>query len=58
MQRFVMSVSEEIYQELQKERKPRLETVQEVARQIISHYLKNRNDTSPKINHCNPNNIM
>jgi len=44
MQRFMMSVSEEMYAELEKERKlRRLETVQEVARQMISDYLKNRN---------------
>ena len=35
-----MSVSEEMYQELEQERKlRRLETVQEVARHIISNYL-------------------
>jgi len=44
MQRFMMSVSEEMYQELEQERKVRrLETVQEVARQLIADYLKNRN---------------
>jgi len=44
MKRFMMSVSEEMHNELEKERKLRLlETVQEVARQIISDYLKNRN---------------
>ena len=44
MQRFMMSVSEEMFNELEKERKlRRLETVQEVARQMISDYLKNRN---------------
>ena len=44
MKRFMMSVSEEMHNELENERKLRLlETVQEVARQIISDYLKNRN---------------
>jgi len=39
-----MSVSEEMHKELEQERKlRRLETVQEVARQIISDYLKDRN---------------
>jgi hypothetical protein len=43
LQRFVISVSEAMLQELEKERKPRrLETVQEVAQQIISDYLKAR----------------
>jgi len=43
MQRFMMSVSEEMHAELETERKlRRLETVQEVARQIISDYLKSR----------------
>ena len=37
-----MSVSEEMYQELEKDRKlRRLETVQEVGRVIISEYLRN-----------------
>ena len=46
----MMSVSEEMYQELEKERKlRRLETIQEVGRQIIADYLKNRNGMSPKI---------
>jgi len=40
----MMSVSEEMHKELEAERKlRRLETVQEVARQIIADYLKNRN---------------
>jgi metal-responsive CopG/Arc/MetJ family transcriptional regulator len=44
MQRFMMSVSDEMLQELEKERKlRRVDTVQEVARQIISDYLKARN---------------
>jgi metal-responsive CopG/Arc/MetJ family transcriptional regulator len=48
MERFMMSVSEEMYQELEKERKlRRLETVQEAARQIIGDYLKNRNGGQP-----------
>jgi hypothetical protein len=41
MKRFVMSVSEGMYQELEQERMlRRLETVQEVARNIISDYLR------------------
>jgi hypothetical protein len=40
----MMSVSEEMFSELEKERKlRRLETMQEVARQIIADYLKARN---------------
>jgi hypothetical protein len=40
----MMSVSEEMHQELEKERKlRRLETIQEVARQIIADYLETRN---------------
>jgi hypothetical protein len=45
LQRFIMSVSEDMLQKLEKERKlRRLETVQEVAQQIISDYLMARND--------------
>lgn len=48
MKRFMMSVSDEMYDELEKERKTRkLETVQEVNRQIVSDYLRQRN-TFPK----------
>lgn len=43
MKRFMMSVSEEMFQDLENERKARrLETVQEVARQIIADYLRNK----------------
>ena len=49
MKRFMMSISEEMHQELEQERKlRRLETVQEVARQIISDYLKGRNGKRPE----------
>ena len=45
----MMSVSEEMHQELELERKiRRLATVQEVARQIISDYLKDRNGKTLK----------
>ncbi len=41
MQRFMMSVSDEMHQELEKERNIRcLETIQEVTRQIIADYLR------------------
>lgn len=44
-----MSVSEEMHQELEAERKlRRLETVQEVARVIIGDYLKGRNGKKAK----------
>ena len=47
MKRYMMSVSDEMYDELEKERKARrLETVQEVTRQIVSDYL--RQSTVPK----------
>lgn len=43
MKRFMMSVSDEMFEELEKERKARkLETVQEVNRQILSDYLRQR----------------
>jgi metal-responsive CopG/Arc/MetJ family transcriptional regulator len=43
MKRYMMSVSDEMYVELEKERKDRrLETVQEVTRQIVSDYLRQR----------------
>ena len=43
MKRFMMSVSDEMHDELEKERKVRrLETVQEVTRQIVSDYLRAR----------------
>lgn len=43
---FAENLSEETYAELEKERKlRRLETVREVARRIISDYLKSRNVT-------------
>ncbi len=45
LQRFIMSVNEDMLRELEKERKlRRLKTVQEVAQQIMSDYLKARND--------------
>jgi len=45
----MMSVSEEMFQELEAERKlRRLETIQEVARQIIADYLKNRNGAAKR----------
>ncbi|MGD0071875.1 MAG: hypothetical protein ABSB71_09990 [Candidatus Bathyarchaeia archaeon] len=48
MKRYMMSVSDEMHDELEKERKARkLETVQEVTRQIVSDYLRQRN-TVPK----------
>ena len=41
MKRFMMSVSDEMHTELEKERKARrLETVQEVTRQIVADYLR------------------
>jgi hypothetical protein len=44
MKRYMMSVSDEMHDELEKERKARkLETVQEVTRQIVSDYLRQRN---------------
>lgn len=43
MKRYMMSVSDEMYNELENERKARrLETVQEVTRQIISDYLRQK----------------
>ena len=43
MKRFMMSVSEEMYVELERERKARkLETVQEVTRQMVSDYIRQR----------------
>jgi hypothetical protein len=49
MKRFMMSVSEEMHKELEQERKlRRLDTVQEVMRQIISDYLKDRNGVRPE----------
>jgi metal-responsive CopG/Arc/MetJ family transcriptional regulator len=46
MKRYMMSVSDEMYQDLEKERKDRrLETVQEVTRQIVSDYLRQKNVT-------------
>ena len=43
MKRFMMSVSDEMHDELEKERKVRrLETVQEVTRQIVSDYLRQK----------------
>lgn len=48
MKRFMMSVSDEMFEELEKERKARrLETIQEVNRQILADYLRERN-TVPK----------
>lgn len=44
MKRFMMSVSDEMYDDLEKERKARrLETIQEVNRQILADYLRQRN---------------
>lgn len=43
MKRFMMSVSDEMHDELEKERKVRrLETVQEVTRNIVSDYLRQK----------------
>ncbi|MGA2682213.1 MAG: hypothetical protein ABSF44_10500 [Candidatus Bathyarchaeia archaeon] len=43
MKRFMMSVSDEMHAELEKERKERrLETVQEVTRQIVADYLRKK----------------
>lgn len=45
MKRFMLSVSEEMYYELEKERKlALLASVQEVVRRIIANYLMDRND--------------
>lgn len=44
MKRFMMSVSDEMYDDLEKERKARrLETIQEVNRQLLADYLRQRN---------------
>ena len=44
MKRFMMSVPEEMYEELLKEMKlRRLDSIQETVRQIISEYLRGRN---------------
>lgn len=44
MQRFMMSVSDEMFTDLEAERKARrLDNVQEVMRQIVSDYLRTRN---------------
>lgn len=44
MKRFQMSVSESMYNELEKEKDARrLDNVQEVIRQILSDYLRHRN---------------
>lgn len=44
MKKYMMSVSDDMWQELENERKVRrVETIQEVTRQIISDYLKARN---------------
>ena len=43
MKRYMMSVSDEMFDDLEKERKARrLETVQEVTRQIVSDYLRQK----------------
>lgn len=43
MKRFMMSVSDEMYQELEAERKTRkIETIQEATRQILSDYLRQK----------------
>jgi hypothetical protein len=48
MKRYMMSVSDPMYEELEKEKDARrLETVQEVTRQIVADYLRQRN-TVPK----------
>jgi hypothetical protein len=48
MKRYMMSVSDPMYEELEGERKARcLETVQDVTRQIVADYLRQRN-TVPK----------
>ncbi|MGD0451471.1 MAG: hypothetical protein ABSA79_10520 [Candidatus Bathyarchaeia archaeon] len=48
MKRFMMSVSDEMYVELEKERKSRrLETVQEVTRQIVADYLRENSPPEP-----------
>ena len=49
MKRYMMSVSDPMYDDLERERTARrLETVQEVTRQIVADYLRQRN-TVPKV---------
>ena len=51
MKRYTLSVSDEMFNELEKERKARrLETVQEVTRQIISDYIRQKNTLPSEIN--------
>ena len=51
MKRYTLSVSDEMFNELEQERKARrLETVQEVTRQIISEYIMQRNTLPSEIN--------
>jgi metal-responsive CopG/Arc/MetJ family transcriptional regulator len=43
MKRFMMSVSDKMFDELERERKARrLETVQEVTRQLVADYLRRK----------------
>ena len=50
MKRFMMSVPDDMLKALEEEmRLRRLDTVQETVRQIISTYLKESNDSNPKI---------
>ena len=50
MKRFMMSVPDEMYADLEAEMKTRrLDTIQETVRQIISSYLKDRNGPKGKI---------
>ncbi len=48
MKRYMMSVSDEVFAELEKERKEsRLDSVQEVTRQIVADYLKRKSQPRP-----------
>ena len=43
MKRYMLTVSNEMFEDLEKERKERrLETVQEVTRQIVADYLRKK----------------
>jgi len=48
MKRYMMSVSDEVFAELEKERKEsKLDSVQEVTRQIVSDYFRQKNQPRP-----------
>ena len=50
MKRFMMSVPDEMYNELESEMNARrLDSIQETVRQIISTYLRERNGKQPKV---------